>query len=82
MRSAEARKPEIDVMLTMAPPFGISGTDALVSRKGPARFTSMVRWNSASVVSSAGLNTAWPALFTSASSCPKRAFTCAAAAST
>ncbi len=60
-------------MLTIAAPAPISGTQALVSRNGPVRLTSIVRWNSASEVSSAGLNTATPALFTSASSVPKRA---------
>ena len=82
MRSAEARNPEIDVMFTIAAPFGISGTAALTIRNGPVRFTSMVRWNSASVVSSAGLNTAVPALLTSASSAPNSRFTRASAAST
>src|SRR5688500_8314996 len=58
MRSAEARSPEIDVILTMAAPVSMSGTQALVIRNGPVRLTSSVRRNSASDVSSAGVKLA------------------------
>jgi len=71
-------------MLTMAPPpvSAISGAASCVIRKGPVRLTAMTRFHSASVVSSSGLNTAVPALLTSASSRPKRAVSAAKAAST
>ena len=44
-----------------------------VARNGPVRLTAITRCHSSSVVSSSGLNTAVPALLTSASSRPKRA---------
>jgi len=59
----------------MLPPevLSITGAQAWVSRKGPVRLTASTRSHSACVVSSSGLNTAMPALFTSASIRPKRA---------
>ena len=83
-RKVEARTAEIDVRLTMGPPpcSRITGAAALVQRNGPGRLTASTRFQSSSVVSSNGLNTAMPALLTSASSRPKRSLMCAIAACT
>ena len=45
MRSVEARRPEIDVTLTIAPPplSRISGAAACVHRNGPVRLTASTR---------------------------------------
>ncbi len=71
----------MEVMFTTAPPpvSAISGAAACVIRKGPVRFTASTRFHSSAVVSRMGLNTAVPALFTNASSRPKRSRTAAAA---
>lgn len=63
----------------MAPPpeSRISGTAAWVIRNGPVRFTSITRCHSSGVVSISGLNTAIPALLTSASRRPNRSVTAA-----
>ena len=79
-----ARSPEIDAMFTTLPPpwRSMTGAQACVHRKGPVRLTAITRSHSAAVCSSIGLNTATPALLTSASMRPKRAASAATAAST
>ena len=71
-------------MFTTLPPplLSINGAHACVHRNGPVRLVASTRVQSSTVVSRIGLNTAMPALFTSASRRPKRRSTCAMAAST
>ena len=65
-------------MLTIAPPplSRMIGATSCVIRNGPVRFTASTRCHSSSVTSSSGLNTAMPALLTSASMRPKRSCAC------
>ncbi len=83
-RSVLARKPEIEAMLTMAPwpRWAIHAPKACVQRKAPSRLVASTVRQSSNVVSSTGLNTATPALLTSASTRPRRAITSSAACAT
>ena len=71
-------------MLTIAPLFcaRMIAPNAWLHRNAPSRLVPSTWRHSANEVSSAGLNTATPALFTSASTRPHLAITAAAASAT